>query len=96
MTTATASGGGTSTTIWDSSSTSPGGTVANPLGVPLSGLTVYHMLPIKVNRIRVGSDWLLGALLPPQAVQTGLVTAAAVPLASASPQTSALAPPAAR
>jgi hypothetical protein len=85
--TATASGGGTSTTIWDSSSTSPGGTVANPLGVPLSGLTAKasrcHMLPTKVNRIRVGSGWLLGALLP-------------VPLASAPPQTSALTPPAAR
>lgn len=61
--------------------------VANPLGVSVSGLPAktvtraYHLLSIRGNRIRVGSDWLLGALLPPQAVQTGLVTAADVPLA---------------
>jgi NADH dehydrogenase len=63
--------------------------VANPLGVPLAGLPAkavtrgYHLLSIPGNRIRVGSDWLLDALLPRQAVQTGLVTAAAVPLDSA-------------
>src|SRR3954447_26385364 len=60
--------------------------VANPLGLSVSGLPAktvtraYHLLSIRGNRIRVGSDWLLGALLPPQAVQTGLVTAADVPL----------------
>jgi NADH dehydrogenase len=63
--------------------------VANPLGVPLAGLPAkavtrgYHLLSIPGNRARVGSDWLLDALLPRQAVQTGLVTAAAVPLDSA-------------
>jgi NADH dehydrogenase len=63
--------------------------VANPLGVPLAGLPAkavtrgYHLLSIPGNRARVGSDWLLDALLPRQAVQTGLVTPAAVPLDSA-------------
>jgi NADH dehydrogenase len=61
--------------------------VANPLGVPLSGLAAkavtrgYHLLSIRGNRVRVGSDWLLDAVLPRQAVQTGLVTAGDVPLA---------------
>ncbi len=60
--------------------------VANPLGVSLSGLAAkavtrgYHLLSIRGNRIRVSSDWVLDALLPRQAVQTGLVTAAEVPL----------------
>jgi NADH dehydrogenase len=60
--------------------------VANPLGVAVSGLPAkavtrgYHLYSIRGNRIRVGSDWLLGALLPRQAVQTGLVSAADVPL----------------
>ena len=63
--------------------------VADPLGVPLSGLAAkavtrgYHLLAIPGNRIRVGSDWLLGAVLPRQAVQTGLVTGADVPLDTA-------------
>ena len=62
--------------------------VANPLGLPLAGLPAkavtrgYHLWSIPGNRIRVGSDWLLGALLPRQAVQPGLVTAASVPLDS--------------
>ena len=60
--------------------------VANPLGVAVSGLPAkavtrgYHLYSIRGSRIRVGSDWLLGALLPRQAVQTGLVSAADVPL----------------
>jgi NADH:ubiquinone reductase (H+-translocating) len=67
--------------------------VANPLGVPLQGLPAkavtrgYHLLSIPGNRIRVGSDWLLDAVLPRQAVQTGLVTAAEVPLDSTAPGT---------
>ncbi len=62
--------------------------VANPLGVQLSGLPAkavtrgYHLLAIPGNRVRVSSDWLLGALLPRQAVQPGLVTGASVPLES--------------
>jgi NADH dehydrogenase len=60
--------------------------VANPLGVALSGVLAksvtrgYHLLSIRGNRIRVASDWVLDALLPRQAVQTGLVMAADVPL----------------
>jgi NADH:ubiquinone reductase (H+-translocating) len=67
--------------------------VANPLGVPLQGLPAkavtrgYHLLSIPGNRVRVGSDWLLDAVMPRQAVQTGLVTAAEVPLDSTSPET---------
>jgi len=65
--------------------------VADPFGVPLAGLPAkavtrgYHLLSIPGNRIRVGSDWVLGAVMPRQAVQTGLVTAAAVPLDSTVP-----------
>ena len=67
--------------------------VANPLGVQLSGLPAkavtrgYHLLSIPGNRIRVGSDWLLDAVLPRQAVETGLVSSTAVPLDSATPET---------
>ncbi|MGZ4666411.1 MAG: NAD(P)/FAD-dependent oxidoreductase [Frankiaceae bacterium] len=59
---------------------------ANPLGVPLSGLPAkavtrgYHLLSLPGNRLRVASEWLLDAALPRQAVQFGLVSAAAVPL----------------
>ena len=59
---------------------------ANPLGVPLSGLPAkavtrgYHLLPLPRNRLRIASEWLLDAALPRQAVQFGLVPAAAVPL----------------
>jgi NADH:ubiquinone reductase (H+-translocating) len=75
--------------------------VANPLGVAVSGLPAkvvtrgYHLLAIPGNRIRVGSDWLLDALLSRQAVQTGLVTAAAVPLDTAVPLDPVPRPPAA-
>jgi NADH dehydrogenase len=51
--------------------------VANPLGVPLTGLPAkvvtrgYHLLavPGAVNRVRLAADWALGALLPPQTVR---------------------------
>ena len=64
---------------------------ANPLGIPLSGLVAkvvtrgYHLLSMPGNRVRVGADWLLDAVLPPQGVQLGLVSATAVPLDSAVP-----------
>jgi len=71
-----------------------GGTdaAANPLHVPLSGLVAksvtrgYHLLSLPGNRVRVGADWLLDALLPRQAVQLGLVSGPAVPLASSRPE----------
>jgi NADH:ubiquinone reductase (H+-translocating) len=65
---------------------------ANPLGVPLSGLAAkavtrgYHLVSVPANRSRILADWLLDALLGRQAVQLGLLTAAAVPLDSASPE----------
>ncbi len=68
--------------------------VANPLGVPLSGPAAkvvtrgYHLFSIPGNRVRVGADWLLDAVLPRQAVQTGLVMADDVPLVDPSPDRS--------
>ncbi len=59
---------------------------ANPLGVALSGLPAkvvtrgYHLRAIPANRVRIACDWLLDAVLGRQAVQLGLVRAAAVPL----------------
>jgi NADH dehydrogenase len=69
--------------------------VANPLGVTLSGPAAkvvtrgYHLLSIRGTRERVGADWLLDAVLPRQAVQTGLVMADDVPLVDTSPGPSA-------
>ncbi|WP_326647889.1 NAD(P)/FAD-dependent oxidoreductase [Streptomyces sp. NBC_01750] len=65
---------------------------ANPLGVPLSGPLAgavtrgYHLAAMPGNRVRVGADWLLDAVLPRQCVQLGLVHSEAVPLDSASPE----------
>ena len=65
---------------------------ADPLGVPLSGLPGkavtrgYHLLAMPGNRVRVAVDWALDAVLPRQAVQLGLVHAAAVPLDTATPE----------
>ena len=64
---------------------------ANPLGVPLSGLPAkavtrgYHLRAMPANRVRVAGEWLLDAVLPRQAVQFGLVPAAAVPLGAVNP-----------
>ena len=64
---------------------------ANPLGVPLSGLPAkavtrgYHLGAIPANRVRIACEWLLNAVLPRQAVQFGLVPAAAVPLGAVNP-----------
>ena len=64
---------------------------ANPLGLPLSGLPAkavtrgYHLAAIPANRIRIACDWLLDTMLDRQAVQFGLIPAAAVPLGVASP-----------
>jgi NADH dehydrogenase len=65
---------------------------ANPLGVPLSGPVAsavtrgYHLAAMPGNRVRVGADWLLGSVLPRQAVQLGLVRSWSVPLDTASPE----------
>ncbi|MEN3304161.1 MAG: hypothetical protein V7603_363 [Micromonosporaceae bacterium] len=69
-----------------------GQAAANPLGVPVSGLPAaavtrgYHLATLPGNRLRVGVDWLLDAVLPPQAVQLGLVRSPVVPLDTASPE----------
>ncbi|MFC8710378.1 NAD(P)/FAD-dependent oxidoreductase [Streptomyces sp. NPDC057197] len=65
---------------------------ANPLGLPLSGLPAaavtrgYHLAAMPGNRVRVAADWLLGGVLPRQAVQLGLVRSWSVPLDTASPE----------
>jgi NADH dehydrogenase len=68
---------------------------ANPLRIPLSGTVAaavtagYHLLALPGNRARVTSDWLLNAAGSRQAVQLGLVPSGAVPLDTASPETTA-------
>lgn len=65
-----------------------GGTqaAANPLGVPLSGLSAkavtrgYHLLALPGNRVRTATDWLLDAVLPRQVMQLGLVPPSAAQL----------------
>jgi NADH:quinone reductase (non-electrogenic) len=65
---------------------------ADPLGIPLSGLPAaavtrgYHLAAMPGNRVRVAADWLLDVVLPPQAVQLGLVRSWSVPLDTASPE----------
>ncbi len=52
---------------------------ANPAGVRLSGPAAkavtrgYHLTAIPAGKVRIASDWLLGAVLPRQAVQLGLL-----------------------
>jgi NADH dehydrogenase len=54
--------------------------------VALSGLAAktvtrgYHLTAIPGNRVRIACDWLLDAVVGRQAIQFGLVHAAAVPL----------------
>ncbi|MDT0266455.1 NAD(P)/FAD-dependent oxidoreductase [Streptomyces sp. DSM 44915] len=65
---------------------------ANPLGTSLSGPLAgavtrgYHLMSMPGNRVRVGADWLLEAVLPRQAVQLGMVRSGSVPLDTASPE----------
>ncbi|MER6529528.1 NAD(P)/FAD-dependent oxidoreductase [Streptomyces sp. NPDC001508] len=65
---------------------------ADPLGIPLSGLLAgavtrgYHLAAMPGNRARVAADWLLDTVLPPPAVQLGLVRSWSVPLDTASPE----------
>jgi NADH dehydrogenase len=65
--------------------------VANPVGIPLSGLAAktvtrgYHLLSLGGNRIRTATDWALNTVTPPRAVQLGLVDAGRVPLQCTSP-----------
>jgi NADH dehydrogenase len=59
---------------------------ANPLHVPLSGLAAkvvtrgYHLYSLPGNRTRVAADWAINTVLPPRAVQLGLVGAERVRL----------------
>ena len=68
-----------------------GAAAANPLGIPLSGLAAagvtagYHLLALPKNRASVAAEWVIGAFMPRQPVQLGLVRAAAVPLNTETP-----------
>jgi NADH:ubiquinone reductase (H+-translocating) len=59
---------------------------ANPLHVPLSGLAAkvvtrgYHLYSLPGNRTRTAADWAINTVLPPRAVQLGLVGAERVRL----------------
>jgi NADH dehydrogenase len=59
---------------------------ANPLQVPLSGPSArfvtrgYHLYSLPGNRTRTAADWAINTVLPPRAVQLGLVGAERVPL----------------
>jgi NADH dehydrogenase len=54
---------------------------ASPLGIPLSGPPAkavtrgYHLLSLPGNRTRTAADWAINTVMPPQAVQLGLVGA---------------------
>ena len=54
---------------------------ADPLHVPLSGPPAkaitrsYHLLALPGNRSRTAADWAINAVMPPRAVQLGLVGA---------------------
>jgi len=64
---------------------------ANPLNIPLSGLTAktvtrgYHLLSLPGSRIRTATDWTLNAIMPPRAVQLGLVDGGRAPLECTDP-----------
>ncbi|WP_344190743.1 NAD(P)/FAD-dependent oxidoreductase [Kribbella karoonensis] len=64
---------------------------ANPLGIPLSGLPAkavtrgYHLLSLPGNRTRVATDWAINTVMPPQAVQLGLIGADQVRLECTAP-----------
>jgi NADH dehydrogenase len=59
---------------------------ANPLHVPLSGPAAkfvtrgYHLYSMPGNRTRITADWAINTLMPPRAVQLGLVGAERVRL----------------
>jgi NADH dehydrogenase len=64
---------------------------ANPLHIPLAGLAAktvtrgYHLLSLPGNRSRTATDWVLNTIMPPRAVQLGLVDEGRVPLDCTSP-----------
>ena len=64
---------------------------ANPLHVPLSGPAAktvtrgYHLYSLPGNRTRTSTDWAINTIMPPRAVQLGLVDASRVRLECTSP-----------
>jgi NADH dehydrogenase len=59
---------------------------ANPLHIPLSGLAAksvtrgYHLYSLPGNRTRTSADWAVNMIMPPRAVQLGLIDAGRVRL----------------
>ncbi|GIF05409.1 NAD(P)/FAD-dependent oxidoreductase [Actinoplanes siamensis] len=59
---------------------------ADPLGVPLRGAAAklvtrgHHLMSLPGNRVRVGADWMLDAVLSRRPVQLGLARGGAAPL----------------
>jgi NADH dehydrogenase len=72
---------------------------ANPLHVPLAGLAAktvtrgYHLLSLPGNRTRTATDWMLNTIMPPRAVQLGLVDEGRVPLDCTGPAHRSTMPP---
>jgi NADH dehydrogenase len=65
---------------------------ADPFHIPLSGLPAkavtrgYHLISMPGNRVRTATEWLLGAILPRETAELGLVRSADVPLDTSSPE----------
>jgi NADH:ubiquinone reductase (H+-translocating) len=68
---------------------------ADPLQIPLSGFAAktvtrgYHLYALPGNRTRTAVDWAINTVMPPRAVQLGLVSAERVQLSSTSVSSSA-------
>jgi NADH dehydrogenase len=68
---------------------------ADPLRIPLSGLPAkivtraYHLYALPGNRTRIAADWAINTVMPPRAVQLGLVDAERVSLETTEPRSRA-------
>jgi NADH dehydrogenase len=68
---------------------------ADPLRIPLSGLPAkvvtraYHLYALPGNRTRIAADWAINTVMPPRAVQLGLVDAERVSLETTEPRSKA-------
>jgi NADH:ubiquinone reductase (H+-translocating) len=66
---------------------------ANPLHVPVSGLTAnaitrgYHLAAMSGNRLRVLTDWTLNGITHPESTSLEMISAESVPLDVEKPRT---------
>lgn len=69
---------------------------ADPLRIPLSGppakivTRAYHLYALPGNRSRIAADWAINTVMPPRAVQLGLIDAERVSLESTEPDSQLL------